>query len=44
MKIPLVDLKASFAPIREDLFREFERIFEDMNLFLGRNVQEFEEE
>lgn len=44
MKVPLVDLRASFQPIKDELFREFEGILDSMELFLGPNVQAFEQE
>ncbi len=44
MKVPLVDLRASFAPIREQVLAEFDAILGDMTLFLGPNVQAFERE
>ncbi len=44
MEVPLVDLKASLEPIRDELFKGFEQVLEGMNLFLGENVQRFEEE
>jgi dTDP-4-amino-4,6-dideoxygalactose transaminase len=44
MKVPLVDLRASYLPIKEPLFRELEAILDGMALFLGPNVQAFEEE
>lgn len=44
MTVPLVDLRAAFAPIEEEVFAEFREILREMNLFLGRNVQAFETE
>jgi dTDP-4-amino-4,6-dideoxygalactose transaminase len=44
INVPLVDLKATYQPIRENIFAEFERIFDSMGLFLGKNVQAFEAE
>lgn len=44
MKVPLVDLKAGLQPIRSDLLRNLEEVLDGMNLFLGENVQRFEEE
>jgi len=44
MKVPLVDLRASLTPIKEQLFVQFDVILEGMNLFLGPNVQAFERE
>ena len=42
--IPLVDLRASFEPIREEVLEEFGRLLDRMDLFLGANVQAFERE
>lgn len=42
--IPLVDLRAAFAPIRKQALREFEAIFDRMDLFLGPNLRAFETE
>ncbi|MAE62889.1 MAG: erythromycin biosynthesis sensory transduction protein eryC1 [Phycisphaeraceae bacterium] len=44
MKVPLVDLRASLTPIREELFRRFEQTLDDMQLFLGPNVRGLEQE
>ena len=44
MKVPLVDLRASYLPIREALLAEFDEILMGMELFLGPNVRAFEEE
>jgi dTDP-4-amino-4,6-dideoxygalactose transaminase len=44
MRVPLVDLKAGFLPIREELRAEFEKILDGMELFLGPNVRAFERE
>ncbi len=44
MKVPLVDLRASFLPIREEVLRQFDAILSRMDLFLGPNVQSFERE
>ena len=44
MKVPLVDLRASFLPIREEVLRQFDAILSRMDLFLGANVQSFEHE
>ncbi|HEV3309106.1 MAG TPA: aminotransferase class I/II-fold pyridoxal phosphate-dependent enzyme, partial [Chloroflexota bacterium] len=43
-EVPLVDLKQPHEAIRDDLEREFESIFAGMHLFLGPNVQRFEQE
>lgn len=42
--VPLIDLKAQFQPLKDEVFKEFESIFESMYLFLGKNVQAFEKE
>ena len=44
MKVPLVDLRASFLPIRARLFEQLESLLEDMQLFLGPNLLAFERE
>lgn len=44
MKVPLVDLRASLDPIKDELFARFEQILDGMQLFLGPNVQAFEQE
>ena len=44
MKVPLVDLRAAFLPVKDRVFREFETILEGMQLFQGPNVRAFEEE
>ena len=44
MIVPLVDLRAAFLPIRDEVLREFDAILKDMNLLLGPNVQAFERE
>jgi len=42
--IPFVDLKAGFIPIKAEIISAIERVFEDMKLYLGPNLQAFEEE
>ena len=42
--VPLVDLKAQYREIKEELFRMWEEILEGMRLYLGPNVQAFEME
>jgi dTDP-4-amino-4,6-dideoxygalactose transaminase len=44
MNVPLVDLRAAFAPVKDQVFREFETILEGMQLFEGPNTRAFEEE
>ncbi len=43
-KIPLVDLKAGFEPIRDEVIKAIESVFSAMNLYIGPNVQAMEEE
>jgi dTDP-4-amino-4,6-dideoxygalactose transaminase len=42
--VPLVDLRASFLSIREELLREFEAVLDGMELLLGPRQRAFEEE
>jgi dTDP-4-amino-4,6-dideoxygalactose transaminase len=35
MNVPLVDLRAAFAPVKEQVFRDFESILDGMQLFNG---------
>jgi dTDP-4-amino-4,6-dideoxygalactose transaminase len=42
--VPLVVLRAAFAPVREQAMREFEAILDRMDLFLGPNLRAFETE
>jgi dTDP-4-amino-4,6-dideoxygalactose transaminase len=42
--VPLVDLRASFLPIREELLRELESVLDGMELLLGPRQRAFEEE
>lgn len=44
MNVPLVDLRATYRPIRTQLIDAFDAIFEKMGLFLGENVRAFEDE
>lgn len=44
MRVPLVDLRASFAPIRDEVVRELDAIVADMRLLLGPRVATFERE
>jgi dTDP-4-amino-4,6-dideoxygalactose transaminase len=43
-EIPFVDLARQYRPIRGDIRRAFDAILHNMQLFLGPNVQAFEEE
>jgi dTDP-4-amino-4,6-dideoxygalactose transaminase len=44
MKVPLVDLRAAFEPVREQVLREFGSILDGMQLFEGPNSVAFERE
>jgi len=44
MKIPLVDLKAGYEPIKNDVLQAISTVFDGMQLFLGPNINEFERE
>jgi dTDP-4-amino-4,6-dideoxygalactose transaminase len=44
MNVPLVDLRAQYQPLKDDILRRVEEILEGMRLFLGPNVQAFEQE
>jgi len=44
MKVPLLDLKAQFATIREEVMRAVEAVFESQYFILGPEVAAFEEE
>ncbi len=44
ISVPLVDLKATYEPIRKQVLASFETILDKMGLFLGENVQAFEKE
>jgi dTDP-4-amino-4,6-dideoxygalactose transaminase len=44
MDIPLVDLKAEYAPLKAEIRASLDEILEGMYLFLGKNVQSFEQE
>ncbi len=44
MNIPLVDLKAQYQPLKEEILEGMARSLEGMYLFLGENVQNFEKE
>jgi dTDP-4-amino-4,6-dideoxygalactose transaminase len=44
MNIPLVDLKAQYRPIQEQVLQGIQQSLEGMWLFLGENVQAFESE
>lgn len=42
--IPLVDLRAQYQPLREEILNAIDSVLDGMQLFLGRNVQAFEAE
>jgi dTDP-4-amino-4,6-dideoxygalactose transaminase len=42
MQIPLVDLKKQYQQIKEDVLAEISQSLDGMQLFLGKNVREFE--
>lgn len=44
MNIPLVDLKAQYHPLKEEILDGISRSLDGMYLFLGENVQNFERE
>jgi len=44
MDIPLIDLKAQYQPLKEDILAHISDILDGMWLFLGENVQAFEKE
>ncbi len=44
MRIPLVDLKRQYRDIKGEVLTEIEKTLDGMQLFLGKNVQEFESE
>lgn len=44
MRIPLVDLHAQYRTIKHEITTTFEDVLENMQLFLGPQVQEFEKE
>ncbi len=44
MKIPLLDLKAEYAPIKSEILRALEEVLDGMQLYMGPNCRAFEEE
>src|SRR5437660_309044 len=44
MRVPLVDLVAQFQPIKSEVMQAIEDCLDSMHLFLGPNMQAFEEE
>src|SRR5579862_1146233 len=43
-KVPLLDLKAQYAPIREEILAEVTRLIDSQKFILGEEVQKFEQE
>ncbi len=43
-QIPLVDLKAGYEPLKDEIRRAWDDVLSNMHLFLGPNVQAFESE
>lgn len=43
MKVPLVDLKAQYATIRDDVRRALDEVFDSQQFILGPQVRQFEE-
>jgi len=44
MNVPLVDLKAQYRPLKEEILTNIASILDGMQLFLGPNVRAFEQE
>jgi dTDP-4-amino-4,6-dideoxygalactose transaminase len=44
VKVPVCDLKAGYAPIRDRVLKAVDECLQGMQLFLGPNVQAFEQE
>jgi dTDP-4-amino-4,6-dideoxygalactose transaminase len=44
MNIPLVDLRAQYAPLKEEILAGIAKVFDGMQLFLGENVQALEKD
>lgn len=44
MQIPLVDLRAGYAPIKDEVRKALDEIFEGMQLTIGPNVRAFDQE
>jgi dTDP-4-amino-4,6-dideoxygalactose transaminase len=44
MNIPLVDLKAQYAPLKQEILVRIEQVLDGMGLFLGENVRALEQE
>jgi len=44
VNIPLQDLRAEYRPIKHEVMQAIEQVLDDMTLYLGPNVREFERE
>ena len=44
MNIKLIDLKRQYDLIKEDIFKEYNNIFNSCSFIMGDNVKNFEEE
>ncbi len=44
MNIPLVDLRAGYFPLKEEILAGMAEALDGMQLFLGKNVQQFEKD
>lgn len=44
MNVPFVDLKAQYAPIKKEVLSKVANVFDGMQLFLGENVRQLEQE
>ena len=42
LKVPLVDLRAQYLPLKPDIMKAFEEVLDSMHLFLGPQVHAFE--
>ena len=42
MKVPLLDLKAQYAPLREEIRAAMDEVCDAQQFILGMRVQEFE--
>ncbi len=43
-QVPLVDLRAQYEPLKDEIHNAWDEILSGMRLFLGPNVQAFEQE
>ena len=44
MKIQFVDLRKQYAPLQKEILAGIEEVFDGMQLFLGKNVQQLEKD